>query len=273
MSAFLKNRDEVVGRCIELGINCVDFAGNAEPETYCTVLRGQRDKMYLSYSHPKSELRPPENRNAKKLVELFAAGLKRCKLEYADLWRLMALERGKRHSQADVDAMIEALDTARQKGLCRFTGCSTHDRRWAKMLIQTYPDVIQVVCTPYTAKSKKLPKGSFFDAIKKHDVGVFGIKPFASNAIFRGDGSPGSPHAEEDDRRARMAIRHVLSNPAITAPIPGLISAHQVDNMVRAIKERRELDVVEQAELDRIGDEMWARLPADYQWLKEWEYV
>jgi len=41
----------------------------------------------------------------------------------------MALERGGRHSQQDVDAMIEALDTAKKKGLCRFTGFSTHDRR------------------------------------------------------------------------------------------------------------------------------------------------
>ena len=39
-------------------------------------------------------------------VELFAAGLKRCDLEYADVWRLMALERGGRHSSQDVEAMI-----------------------------------------------------------------------------------------------------------------------------------------------------------------------
>ncbi len=70
-----------------------------------------------------------------------------------------------------------------------------------------------------------------------------------------------------------MALRFILSNPAITAPIPGLISKHQVDNAVLAVKERRELDIDEQAYLDKIGEEMWARLPEDYQWLKEWEYV
>jgi predicted aldo/keto reductase-like oxidoreductase len=273
MDAFMNNRDEVVSRCIEVGINCIDFAGNAEPETYCKVLQGRREKMYLCYSHPNSELRVPENRDAKRLVELFAAGLKRCRLDYADVWRLMALERGGRHTQAEVEAMIEALDIAKKKGLCRHTGFSTHDRRWAKQLIETYPEQLEVLCTPYTAKSKVLPVGSLFDAVAAHDVGVLGIKPFASNAIFQGDGSPDSPHAEEDDRRARMAIRHVLCNPAITAPIPGLISTHQVDNMVQAVKDRRELDGAEQAELDRIGDEMWAQLPASYQWLQEWEYV
>lgn len=273
MGVFLKNRHDVVSRCLEVGINCIDFAGDAEPETYCKVLEGRREKMYLAYSHPASELRVPENRTAKKLVELFEAGLKRCKLEYADVWRLMALERGAAHSQADVDAMIQALETARRKGLCRYTGLSTHDRKWAKMLIEKYPDVVQVLCTPYTSKSKVLPEDSLFDAVKKHDVGILGIKPFASNAIFQGDGSPDSPHVAEDDRRARMTIRYILSNPAITAPIPGLISPHQVDNIAAAVRERRELDAEERAELERLGDEMWARLPEEYQWLKDWEYV
>jgi predicted aldo/keto reductase-like oxidoreductase len=270
---FLKNRHEVVSRCIEVGINLIDFAGDAEPETYCKVLEGQRDKMYLAYSHPASELRPSENRTAKKLLELFESGLKRCKLEYADIWRLMALERGGMHSQADVEAMIEALDTARRKGLCRFTGLSTHDRKWAKMLIETYPDVIQMLCTPYTSKTKELPVDSMFDAVRKYDVGVLGIKPFASNAIFQGDGSLEGPHVEDDHRIARMTIRYILGNPAVTAPIPGLISTQQVDNMALAVRERRELDHDERAELEQRSDLAWASLPADYQWLKDWEYV
>ncbi len=273
LGAFLKNRSEVVNRCIEVGINCIDFAGNAEPETYCRVLRGKRDQVYICYSHPASELRVPENRSAKRLLELFEAGLKRCGIEYADVWRLMALERGGRHSQADVDAMIEALATAKKKGLCRFTGFSTHDRRWAKKLIETYPDQLQVLCTPYTAKTKELPQGSIFEAIRKYDVGVFGIKPFSSNALFEGDGSPDHPSAEQDDRRARQTLRYILANSAITAPIPGLISTHQVDNVAAAIKEPRALRPDEQAELSQVTEDMWSRLPADYQWLKEWEYV
>ena len=195
--------------------------------------------MYLCYSHPASELREPENRSAKRLVELFEAGLKRCGIEYADVWRLMVLERGGRHSQEDVDAMIEALATAKKKGLCLHAGFSTHDRRWAKQLIEKYPNELEVLCTPYTADSKELPTDSLFEAIRKHDVGVLGIKPFSSNALFLGDGSPDSPHIEEDDRRARQTIRYILSNPAITAPIPGLISTRQVDNVATAIKEPR----------------------------------
>jgi aryl-alcohol dehydrogenase-like predicted oxidoreductase len=273
IAAFMKNRSEVVDRCLEHGINCIDFAGNAEPETYSRVLRGRRDAMYMCYSHPASELREAANGSASRLVELFEAGLKRCELEYADVWRLMAHERGSLHTPAEVDAMIEALDIAKKKGLCRHTGFSTHDAKWARKLIETYPDQLEMLCMPYTIISRQAEKNSLLETLQQKDVGVLGIKPFASNALFKGDGSPDGPHAAEDDRRARQAIRKILGNPAITAPIPGMISAHQVDNIVAAIHEPRALTDEEQAELNEISRETWRRLPADYQWLKQWEYV
>lgn len=273
LAPFYRNREEVVNHCMEVGINCIDLAGDAEPEVYCRALGANREKMYLAYSHPASEMRTPANRKAEKLVDLFAKGLKRCKIEYADIWRCMFLERGGRHTKAETEEAMKALEIAKKKGMCRFTGLSTHDRRWAKKLIETYPDVVQVLVTPYTADSRELPKDSIFEAIRRHDVGVLGIKPFASNSLFRGDGSPDGPHVEEDNKRARMAIRHILCNPAITAPIPGLISTRQVDNAVEAVQERRELDLEEKAELRQATDEMWARLPRDYQWLKGWRYA
>ena len=55
---------------------------------------------------------------------------------------------------------------------------------------------------------------------ERPDVGWFGIKPFASNSVFKGD-SAGHPHAKQDNRIARLTLRYILCNPAITAPIPG----------------------------------------------------
>ena len=275
VSPFEDNRRQVVTRCIEKGINLIDLAGDSEAEVYSKAVRGRRESVYLAYSHPSSELREPANRSAKKLLELFDAGLKRCGLEYVDIWRLMALERGGQHSQADVEAMITALETARKQGKCRFTGLSTHDRKWAKMLIETYPDVVQVLVFPYTAASKELPGDSVFEAIRKYDVGTLGIKPFSSNALFKGDGSPEGPNVPEDNKLARLTVRYILNNPSLTAPIPGLISPAQVDNMAEAIKEWRKEDLSqnEQETLHNATQQMWANLPPSYQWLKNWEYV
>jgi aryl-alcohol dehydrogenase-like predicted oxidoreductase len=273
MEAFHKNRYDVVSRCMEVGINLIDFAGAAEPPVYIKALKGRRDKMYLAWSMGAQEMRHPEHRTAKKQLEILDKGLKDTGIDYVDIWRIMAFERGSKHTEKEVEEMLKALETAKRQGKCRFTGFSTHDRKWAKMLIENYPDLMQVLVTPYTAKSKVLPKDSLFDAVKKYDVGVLGIKPFASNSLFKGDGSPDSTYAEEDARRARMAVRYILTNPAMTAPIPGLISIRQVDNMVKAVKERREFDQAENIEFNQITDEMWANLTEDYQWLKEWEYV
>jgi len=229
--------------------------------------------MYLGFSWYQEDMRKKDFRTAKALLGTLDKGMREAKLDYADVWRITMLSQSGRHTKAEVDEMMEALEKAKKQGKVRFTGLSSHDRPHIKWMIETYPDTVQVVCTPYTAKSKVLPEDSVFDAVKKHDVGIFGIKPFAGNSLFKGDSSPDNPHAEQDDRLARMAIRYILCNPALTAPIPGMINTHQVDNMVKAIKERRELEVAEAEELAKAMDEAWAKLPANYQWLKDWEYV
>ena len=270
---FRNNRRDVVTRCIESGINYIDACTWEEVMAYSEALRGRRDAMFLGFSWYQEELRNAKFRTVDALLGTLDKGMQKAKLDYVDLWRITMHEQSGRHTEAEVDQMMGALEKARKQGKVRFTGLSSHDRPHIKWMIETYPTVLQVVVTPYTAKSKVLPKGSVFDAIKKHDVGFFGIKPFAGTSLFKGDSSPDSPTAEEDDRLARMAIRYILCNPAIAAPIPGMINPHQVDNVVKAVKERRELDVAEAEELEKAMDEAWARLGGNYQWLKDWEYV
>jgi len=273
-SPFDQNRYDVVTRCIEAGINYIDACWSNEVVTYTRAVKGRRDKIFMGCSWGDKELRFAPYRTKDALLNTLDNGLKTSGLDYADLWRITMHERSSKHTEAEVQEMMKALETAKKQGKVRFVGFSSHDRPHIKWMIENFLSVVDVVVTPYTADSKVLPEDSVFDAVKKGKVGVFGIKPFASNSLFKGDSSPTSPEAEADDRRARLAIRYILENPAITAPIPGLISAHQVDNVALAVKERRqELSAPEKAELKAAGREMWARLPEDYQWLRDWEYV
>ena len=269
---FDENRRDVVNRCMEVGINYIDACCRSEVLAYNRVLKGRRDKMFMALSYCGREVRSKEYRTAKKLMESFDELMSESKQEYTDLWRITCHEPGGRHTFNTSCELVAALEKAKKQGKARFIGISSHDRRWVKMMIEYFPQ-IEVVLFPYTAKSKVAPKESLFDTVKERDIGTFGIKPFASNSLFEGSSAPDDPHAQEDDRRARLAIRYILCNSAITAPIPGLVSPHQVDNMARAIKERRSLDLKERAELEKAVKEMWARLPANYQWLKKWEYV
>jgi hypothetical protein len=270
---FQKNRRDVATRCMEVGINYIDACTKEEVVAYAEAVRGRREQMYVGFSWYQEEMRNKDFRTSKALLGTLEKGMKAAKLDYVDLWRIVMDETSSRHTKGEVDEMMEALAKARQQGKTRFTGLSSHDRPHIKWMIETYPEEVQVVVMPYTAKSKVRPTDSVFEAIIGHDVGCLGIKPFAANSLFKGDSTPGNPNAEEDDRLARMAIRYILSNPAITAPIPGMINTHQVDNMARAVKERRQLDLAEAQELNEAMDRAWASLPEDYQWLKGWEHV
>ena len=191
--------------------------------------------------------------------------------------------------------MCEALSWAKRTGRARFTGISSHHRPHIKKWIEQAPDVFDVIVTPYTAKTRmagtkvemteegraanvtKVEGGAWEDslwyAMKKADVAWFGIKPFASGSLFKGNSTPGNPNEEEDNKLARLVIRAILTNPVITAPIPGMITPAQVDNVAKAVLQRRALDVKEQATLDAATDRAFANLPYHYRWLNDWNVV
>ncbi|KPL10415.1 hypothetical protein AMJ85_05840 [candidate division BRC1 bacterium SM23_51] len=272
-AGFRKNRYDVVTRCMEAGVNYIDACTREEVLAYSEALRGRRDKMYLGFSWYQEEMRNEKFRTTKALLRTLDRGMHAAKLDYVDLWRITMHEQSGQHTKSEVDEMMGALEEAKRQGKARFTGFSSHDRPHIKRMIETYPEQVDAIVTPYTASSKKLPQDSLFDTIQKCDVGFFGIKPFGGLSLFKGDSTQSSPQAEEDDRRARLAIRYILCNPVITAPIPGLINTHQVDNVAKAVRERRELAPEEAAELEKATKEMWASLPRHYEWLRDWEYV
>jgi len=259
-----QERAEIISRSIDAGINYVDACWDNEVKRDAQALKGRRDKMYLALSHGAKEVRNEEFRTSKKLLESLDELLRDSNQEYADLWRITCLEPGGRHTFNTACEIVDALEKAKKQGKARFIGFSSHDRRWIKFMIEYFPQ-IEVVCFPFTTMTKKAPQDSLFDTLKKCDVGAFGIKPFAAASLFAGT-------PEENNQRGRLAIRYILRSNTVV-PIPGMNSIQEVDNVIKAVKERRELDGKESAELDQAGKETWANLPGHYQWLKNWEYV
>ena len=220
--------------------------------------------MYLGLSHGAKETRNEDFRTSAKLLGSLDELLHDSEQEYTDLWRITCFEPGGRHTFDTAAEIADALEKAKKAGKARFGGFSTHDRRWIKFMIEYFPQ-IDVVCFPFTTMSKRAPTDSVFESLKKCDVGVFGIKPFAAGSLFTGE-------KEEDYRRARLALRYILLSNTVV-PIPGLQSIAEVENAALAVKERRELDVKEQAEIKAVNESVSASLPGGYQWLKNWEYV
>jgi predicted aldo/keto reductase-like oxidoreductase len=259
-----QERHDIVSRCIDVGINYIDACWDNEVKRDAKALKGRRDKMYLGLSHGAKEVRNENFRTAKKLLESLDELLSDSAQDYTDLWRITCMEPGGRHTFDTACEIVDALDKAKKQGKARHVGFSTHDRRWIKFMIDYFPQV-DVVCFPFTTMSKAAPKDSVFEALKKYDVGAFGIKPFAAGSLFTGQ-------PEEDYKRARLAIRYILHTKTVI-PIPGLQSVAEVDNVAKAVQERRQLDVKERAELRSLNERALANLPGHYDWLRQWEYV
>jgi aryl-alcohol dehydrogenase-like predicted oxidoreductase len=259
-----QQRREVVNRCLDLGVNYIDSTGSGELLRDIKALGPRRDKVYLALSETGKEPRNPDFRTAAKLLGTLDEALRGAKLEHTDLWRITMYEPGGRHTFDTCCETMAALDQAKKQGKARFVGISSHDRRWFKMMIEQFPR-LEVVLFPFTTMSKAAPKDGLFAALKKCDAGAFGIKPFAGGSLFSGD-------REEDLRRSRLALRYILHSNTVL-PIPGLNDTAEVDNVAKALAERRELDEKEKAELETHSLRMWANLPARYQWLKDWQYV
>ena len=307
---FEKNRYDVVTQCIERGINYIDACTKQEVIMYAKALKGRRDKMYLGFSWYQEEMRGQGRawRNAKKegkpkrpgwltqrLINAMDNGFKATGLDYVDVWRITCDEQSANHEDGEMEEMCEALSWAKKTGRARFTGISSHHRPHIKTWIERAPDVFDVIVTPYTTKTRmagtrvemdeegraanvtKVEGGgwenSLWYAMQKADVAWFGIKPFASGSLFKGDSTPGNEHEKEDNELARLVIRAILTNPVITAPIPGMITPAQVDNVATAVLQRRALDVKEQAKLDAATDRAFANLPYHYRWLNDWNVV
>ncbi len=259
-----QERNEIVSRAIDIGINYIDACWENEVKRDAKALKGRRDKMYLALSHGAKEVRNEDYRTAKKLLGSLDELLQSSEQEYTDLWRITCYEPGGRHTFNTACEIAEALETAKKQGKARFIGFSSHDRRWIKFMIEYFPQ-IDCVCFPFTTMSKRSQTDSVFEALKKCDVGAFGIKPFAAGSLFTDD-------REESFKRARLAIRYILHSNTVI-PIPGLNDIAHIDNVAKAVMERRQLDVNEAAELENANKQAWAKLPANYQWLKNWEYV
>ncbi len=259
-----KERAEVISRCIDVGINYIDACWDNEVKRDAKALKGRREKMYLGLSHGAKEVRNENCRTSKKLMEALDELLRDSEQDYTDLWRITCMEPGGRHTFDTAAEIADALEKAKKQGKARHVGFSTHDRRWIKFMIEYFPQ-IDVVCFPFTTMSKAAPKDSVFEALKKQDVGAFGIKPFAAGTLFTGEQG-------EDYKRARLAIRYILHTNTVI-PIPGLHTIAEVDNVAKAVTERRQLDVKERAEIRGLNQQIMAGLPAQYEWLKRWEYV
>ena len=265
-SRGLPNRKEVLTKAHELGVNFVDTNMVNECKQYGRALHDLklRDKFYISYAcWPVQIAHKPKSMSDKaRMLKELENRLKDYHTDCLDIWRPVGSTGGgdltSVVTDATLDIIVETFEAAKKAGKIRFLGLSSHHPPTLKRTLVHKSGLYSMVLFPYFFMTQESKHG-LLAACKKHDVGSVAIKPMAAGFV-RG--------------KATSHLKKVLSSPNLTAAIPGVKSVKELEEDVQASYTRDvALTGKELQELARQNEGFFDRLPQEYQWLRNWQYV
>jgi uncharacterized protein len=165
----------VVNKCLELGIKFFDTANSysTSEERIGLAVAGQRDKVVIA-----TKTAPTSNETVRQNLKL---SLKRLKTDYIDLYQFHGVNNLK-----TLDAilapggMLSVMEEARQAGIIRHIGITSHQIDVAKKAVQS--DMFETVMFPFnfiTAEAADV----LFPECRKHDIGFIAMKPLAGGMV------------------------------------------------------------------------------------------
>lgn len=199
---------KLIDRMQEAGINYIDTARayTVSEEYLGKALKGRRDQFVLA-----TKCRAESK-------EQFAAGidtsLKMLQTDYIDLYQFH------NPSVEDFEALtapggaLEAMLEARDAGKVRHIGITAHSLEVFRRALET--DWVETIMFPYNIVESQ--GADLIDACQKKNIGFIDMKPMAGGAI--------------EDKT--LALRYVLSNPAVTVAIPGMAAEEELEQNLAA---------------------------------------
>jgi len=133
------------------------------------------------------------------------------------------------------DGPVEVAMKAKEQGKVRFIGVTGHEKT---QVIETlkHGDVFDCMLFPYSY-GFEAGREYHFPMAKQRDMGIVGIKPFAGGSLFRAQRKLDELLAQKEFQGlnpGRAFLKYILQNQDLTATIPGMTTAAQVDDNVGA---------------------------------------
>jgi len=270
----LKNREEVLARAAQLGINYLDTNMVVECELYGKALRGARNKWYIGFACWPFKLTEPENVTADVMMKNIEGALKNYRTDMLDIWRpvgaAFAEDRAALLEDRVLDKVVEVFEKAKAQGKVRWLGISVHNPTNITRVLNSYPS-FSVILFPYFFLTREKLGESLVSLAKQKDVGIIAIKPFGGGLMFRAnrEWAYGAP-----ERDAAVLLKRILANRGISSTIPGVANSMQLEVNLRASYERtRKLTSAELETLPEWERRFFANIPPEYAWFREWECV
>ena len=276
---------QLLDHAAELGMNYVDTNIVGECDCYGSAMAGmktaRRDKWFIGFaSWPQKVTEDYEKSlTADKMMASIEGRLKSYRTDMLDLWRPVGATWGAGQNSiptmlmvtpGTLELIVEVFEKARKQGKVRFLGISAHNPKVFRRVLGGYPQ-FSVIIFPYLFLTKELGGGSLLELAKEKDVGVIGLKPFGAGTTF---GLRPQHDKVFTDKRAHAMVKTMLSEPRISAVIPGVGAKQHLDENVKGSYERdKPLTPKERQALREFAENYHAHLPAEYQWLRQWETV
>ncbi|NSW90710.1 MAG: aldo/keto reductase [Firmicutes bacterium] len=219
MNESQQDANNFVAEAIEKGVNYFDVApsyGNAE-ERLGPALVGKRNSIFLACK--------TEKRSKQEAEEALYGSLKRLKTDYFDLYQLHSVSTMEDAKKVlEPDGALETLVKARDKGLIRHIGFSTHSEETAIELMDQFD--FESVLFPlnwvnmfHSGFGEKIIE----KALKK-EITMLALKGMAKTLWKeRNERKYEKCWYEpiDDEELAKLAIRYTLSKPITSAITPG----------------------------------------------------
>ncbi len=281
--AAVENRASVLERAAELGMNYVDTNIVEECAMYGKAMRGKRDRWHIGFgSWPEKLTTEYESQlSTQGMMQAIELRLKDYKTDMLDIWRPVGATWGEGQTQIAtlltisdkvLDMVVEVFEKAKAQGKVRFLGVSAHNPKVFRRVLTAYP-TFSVIIFPYLFLTQEFGGDSLLALAKEKDVGVIGLKPFGAGTTF------GLKPRQIDtnvkiDERAHVLIKEMLQEKRISAVIPGVQGAEQLDENVKGSYERDKPPTEKDAQAFReCKQNFYANLTPEYGWLRQWEFV
>lgn len=224
----------VVRRCIELGVNFIDTA-NAYTTSEGRIgkaISGRREGLILA---TKTHERTPEG-----IENHLQQSLKQLGVESIDLYQFHNVSDSKSlNALLDPKGPFATAEKAKRDGIIKHIGITSHSMDIAKEAVKT--DRFETIMFPFNFITSE-PADELLPLAREHDVGFIAMKPLGGGILSN----------------AKIAFKYLLQFPDVV-PIPGIEKPHEIDEIVQILDGQWQMTEEEQAEMQRLREELGTR--------------
>jgi len=284
----VEDRVPVLEKAVALGMNYVDNNIAGECDLYGEAMSksksARREKWFIGFaSWPEKVTTEYEaSLTPDGMMKNIEARLKSYKTDMLDMWRPVGATWGAGQkaiasmlmvSDKTLDMVVQVFEKAQKQGKVRFLGISAHNPKVFRRVLAAYPQ-FSVIIFPYLFLTQEFGGDSLLKLAQEKDVGVVGLKPFGAGTTFGLKPQQLKWGKDKVDPRARVMVKQMLQEKRLSAIIPGVQVAEQLDENVRGSHERdKPFTPEEKQALGECRENFYAHLTPGYQWLRHWEYV